>query len=420
MLACPVCRGNFPDDGIRLACPQGCVSLLRTVYNEPHAPLDEYAIGIGRYHRRLPGDASRMTTPLPTIIELPWLSARYPHLELRIVFSGWWPSRGAYMPSGSFKDLEAAAVLSRLSLRPQSTVVLASAGNTAAAFATACTQLQRRCVIVVAEDALPRIYINQPLGDAVTIVTLKGGAAYDDAIALSRRLIDGDRFVLEGGVRNVARRDGMGIALGVVLEADGCMPDVYVQAVGSAAGAIAVLETALKARVRYPEAPLPKLALSQNAPFTPVAQSYRRRSRLLLSDDDTIARYQIEQITAPVLSNMAPPYEMAGGVYDSLRLSGGEVTTVSNQAALACRYEFSAREHVELDGAAAVALASLASFDADVLPQGSRVLLHLTGGREVGNLRQPQIPLSSSVSIETSVARSHPADNELRMQLLGS
>ncbi|MFD0350545.1 hypothetical protein ACFQ0M_40055 [Kitasatospora aburaviensis] len=59
--------------------------------------------------------------------------------DLWVAFSGYWPERGAALATGSFKELEAQAVLARLPERPP-VLVVASAGNTAAAFLRACSQ----------------------------------------------------------------------------------------------------------------------------------------------------------------------------------------------------------------------------------------------------------------------------------------
>ena len=55
------------------------------------------------------------------------------------------------------------------------------------------------------------------------------------------------------------------------VEAIGRLPDVYVQAVGSAAGALAVHEAALRliGDGRFGDRP-PRLVLAQNAPFAPM------------------------------------------------------------------------------------------------------------------------------------------------------
>ncbi len=417
LLTCPACRSRFPDDGSRLSCPYGCVSLLQTLYSDPHAPLDESAHGIGRYHRRLPGIARPLQSGLPVVIDLPWLTARTPQLKLSVVFSGWWPERGAHMPSASFKDLEAAAVLARLALRPQSCLVLASAGNTAAAFASACTRLHRRCIIIVAASALGRIRLPQPQGASVTVIAIDDPATYDDAIALSRAIADDDYFLLEGGVRNVARRDGMGIALGVALERSAQGPDAYLQAIGSGAGAIAVWEAAGRAQQKRPELALPRLGLSQNAPFSPVTRSYSRQSPVLLADDPAIAKRQIAQIMAPVLSNMAPPYALPGGIFDALRASQGQMASVSNAAALSAWHEFREREGVALDGAAAVTLASLSQFPPSFLPAGSRVLVHLTGGSDLNDHDRPRIPLRANITLSYEHAQQVTTAHALRERL---
>ncbi len=69
--------------------------------------------------------------------------------NLWISFNGYWPERGAMFPTATFKDLEAEAVLARLPANFDGVLIVASAGNTAAAFARACGNWQQRCLIVV-------------------------------------------------------------------------------------------------------------------------------------------------------------------------------------------------------------------------------------------------------------------------------
>ncbi|NIR81344.1 MAG: cysteate synthase, partial [Gemmatimonadetes bacterium] len=75
----------------------------------------------------------------------------------------------------------------------------------------------------------------------------------------------------EGGVRNVARRDGMSTSVLEFARLTGEMPVHYVQAVGSGTGGIAAYEAGLRLRDdgRFGER-LPRLHLVQNAPFTPI------------------------------------------------------------------------------------------------------------------------------------------------------
>ena len=77
--------------------------------------------------------------------------------NLFISFNGYWPERGAALPTCSFKDLEAAPTMQRLKERDEgSTLVLASAGNTARAFLHAASLASRPLLLFVPENALPK------------------------------------------------------------------------------------------------------------------------------------------------------------------------------------------------------------------------------------------------------------------------
>ena len=50
--------------------------------------------------------------------------------NLCILFSGYWPEKGAFLESGSFKEFEAIGVVSRVTERTDKVMILSSAGNT--------------------------------------------------------------------------------------------------------------------------------------------------------------------------------------------------------------------------------------------------------------------------------------------------
>src|SRR6202011_2859527 len=107
------------------------------------------------------------------------------------------------------------------------------------------TELDIAVTIVIPLEAWEPLASLVHVGPSVRIVAVADGT-YDDAIGLARRLATREGCVAEGGVRNVARRDGMGTIMLSAVEAIGALPDVYVQAVGSAAGALAAHEAALR------------------------------------------------------------------------------------------------------------------------------------------------------------------------------
>jgi len=381
-LSCPVCELDFEDDGVTLACPRPhAPALLTTRYAARTFECDAAASGIDRYQSWLPGSKRLAQAPrsvtyqseqLNTILNLP---------NLWIAFSGYWPERGAHLETATFKELEVSGVLSRISADNVRALVVASAGNTAAAFARACSETDLPCLIVVPAIGMGRMRFAKPLRPCVRIVCLTG-AAYADAITFSERIAQQDGFVCEGGVKNIGRRDGMATAMLTAVEAIGKLPDYYFQAIGSGAGAIAAHEASkrLVEDSRFGEV-LPRLMLSQNLPFTPIYDSWKRGSREFMSVDTIAGRSLSEQIVASVLSNQRPPYSIAGGMFDVLSESRGGMFAVRNDEVLQALKFFETCERIDIDPAAGVALASLIqAANSGEIDRKATILLHITGG----------------------------------------
>lgn len=84
-------------------------------------------------------------------------------------------------------------------------------------------------------------------------MALEGGS-YNDAISVSRRIVaSAPEFVAEGGVRNVARRDGLAVVLLAAFEAAG----------------------RLRAGVPAGGWPLPRFRVGQNREFAPLYRAWR-------------------------------------------------------------------------------------------------------------------------------------------------
>jgi cysteate synthase len=380
-LICAVCTTHYWDDGSQLACRFGCAGFLQSHYLQSRFEPRPGSATLERYGAWLPGHTHHLTSPLPVLVTLPWLQKRFGIPQLSVVISGYWPRYGAALPTGSFKDLEADAVLARLRLAPEKIVALASAGNTALAFAAAATRAQRRCIIVVTAATRNALQLRAPVDSHVHFVTIDGAARYDDAITLSQLLADADDIVLEGGAKNIARRDGVAAAFLRAVEELGRMPKIYIQAVGSAAGALATVEAAYRLQAAGYDTPLPRLYLAQNAPFTPLTRSWHAGSRELLAEDDTTARTQIGQIAATVLSNTKPPYTAGAGIFEALAATHGKMAAVTNAAAERATVECFAHERILLDPAAAVAIGALEEFATELRGETEPVLLHITGAK---------------------------------------
>ncbi|MGD0245002.1 MAG: cysteate synthase [Streptosporangiaceae bacterium] len=382
-LVCSECGRQYDDDGLILDCSGDHVpALLRTQYSDSSFnPLPEEN-GIFRYRRWLPVIRTPQNTGRTAVYRSYGLARMLRLPNLWIAFNGFWPERDAVFETATFKELEAHTVLGRL---PDSNVILtvASAGNTGAAFAWACSQRRQPCLLIVPGRSLRRFRFRESLHPAVNLVVIDDGD-YPDAIELATAVSRASEFQAEGGVKNVGRRDGLATVLFTAFEEMNQLPTHYFQAVGSGTGAIAVLEAAKRIRNAGVDTMLPRLMLCQNLPFTPIFDAWRMDLKSPAGSADKF-REDIRQVYADELTNWAPPYTTKGGVRDSLVASCGEVMATTNAAARLAVDMFSELEGIDIEPAAGVAVACLrdaaaqGKFDKEAV-----VLLNITGG---GRLR---------------------------------
>ena len=126
-----------------------------------------------------------------------------------------------------------------------------------------------------------------------------------------------------------------------------------------------------------------KLMVSQNEPFIPIYEAWKAGSRSMLPMDNITARKWVEKIDAKVLSNRKPPYPIAGGLYDALTDSGGDVLTATNKEARVAAEIFKEYEKIDIHIAAAVASASLIkAIKNNQVDRKALIMLNITGGGE--------------------------------------
>lgn len=374
---------EFEDRGWTLNDPASRKpSLMRAVYENsrfnPRPELD----GIYRYADWMPVKRVLKKSSAPVTYKSKGLG-RYLGLDnLYITFSGWNPKLGARFRTCSFKETEAYSVLARMEPREKRILVVQSAGNTARAFAQVCSDNRIPVVICIPADSLHDLWFRKKLDKCVKLVTVPHGCDYYDAISIGEKLAEDPGFMLEGGAKNVARRDGMGTTVLSFAEKTGAIPDAYFQAVGSGTGAIAAWENAcrLAGDGRFGSNRM-KVFVGQNAPFSLIFDSWKAGSRDLLPLSPDTGRRQAEIILAKVLSNRKPPYSIAGGLYDVLKASGGDAFLVDNNDIMFWMMQFRNLEGYELLPAACVAVATLAKAVEDgKVGREDMVMLNCTGG----------------------------------------
>ena len=405
---------EFEDKGWTLADPEGgAPSLVRAVYeNTRFNPRDDLD-GMYRYADWLPINRTLKKSCAPVTYKSKGL-ARYLGLDnLYITFSGWCPKVGAKFKTCSFKETEAFSVLARIPRNEKRILVVQSAGNTARAFAQVCSDNRIPVVICVPEDSLHDLWFRKKLHKCVKLIAVPHGCDYYDAIALGDKLAENPGFFLEGGAKNIARRDGMGTTVLSFAEATGRIPDAYFQAVGSGTGAIAAWENAcrLGADGRFGENKM-RVYVAQNKPFTLMYDSWKAGSRELLPLDPDAGRRQAEIILAKVLSNRKPPYSIAGGLFDTLKASGGDVFLADNNDIMYWMMQFRNLEGFELLPASCVAVTALAQAVAEgKVGKEDYVMLNCTGGGTLGAMSKgfvfkvPDLIISPDTPSEEVIAK---------------
>ena len=403
-LECVATGREFEDTGWILTDPQ-CKepSLVRARYAKRQLDVKPAEWGLYRYADWLPVRRMLKGSSAPVTYRSKGLAEHLGLSNLWITFNGYFPAIGATMTTCSFKETEAYSVCGRIPEDEKRVLVVASAGNTARAFAKVCSDNNIPLLLSVPYDNIGALWFDAPLNPCVKLISCAPGGDYFDAIYLSDLALKGPGFYAEGGAKNIARRDGMACTVLSAVTAIGRIPDYYFQAVGSGTGAIAAWEAnqRLIADGRFGQNTM-KLMVSQNAPFVPMYDAWQADSRAMLPYDEDKARRDAEiidakvlsnrhppygirggLIDAKVLSNRKPPYSLAGGLYDALKATDGEMFAVTNAMARKARKLFKELEGVDIYSAAGVAMASLINaVAAGKVERDATIMLNITGGGE--------------------------------------
>ena len=375
----------FDDAGWTLADPEcDTPAMVRAVYEDKKFEISDDLDGFYRFSKWLPVKRTLKHSHAPVTYRSEALASCLGLENLYITFSGYFPKIGACMETCSFKETEAYSVCARLPEDNKRVLVVASAGNTARAFAKVCSDNNIPLLLSVPQDNISALWFHRPLNDCVKIIAAPAGCDYFDAIVLADKVCKSPKFLAEGGAKNIARRDGMGTTLLSAVEKIGRIPDAYFQAIGSGTGTIAVWENNLRLIEdgRFGSHKM-RLYPSQNDPFTIMYDSWKAASRALVPLSAEEARHQAAEIKAKVLSNRKPPYSLAGGLFDAISDAGGDIYKVTNDELDFWKEKFRELEGIDIYSAASVAVASLEKAVADgTVKKDEVIMLNITGGGE--------------------------------------
>ncbi len=379
-LKCLKCGKEYGQE-YRLTC-ENDNAFLRAEYFEKKLDLRNQP-GMGRFHSWLPIQEELTTDAGPITYKSEAFARELGLSNLYIGFSGYWPEKGAFIKTCSFKELEAYPTMQLLKETGGKAIVLASAGNTGRAFAHVSALTGIDAYIVVPDSGVSKLWLPEEPTESIHLISMGPGNDYTDAINLAGRIAKLPGMIPEGGARNVARRDGMGTVMLDAAVTIGKIPDHYFQAVGSGTGGISAWEAALRLRAdgQFGQK-LPKLQLAQNLPFVPMYNAWQERRREIIPElDMKDAKKQIEDTYATVLTNRAPPYGVTGGLYDALVDTGGIMYAITKEEALEAKALFESLEGIDILPPSAVAAASLLkAVEAGKISRDETILLNIAGG----------------------------------------
>ncbi|MBP5210502.1 MAG: cysteate synthase [Bacteroidales bacterium] len=405
---------EFEDAGWTMFDLQGdSPSLIRAVYQNPKFSPRNDLDGIYRYADWMPVKRILSNSCAPVTYRSKKLGKFLGLKNLYITFSGWNPKIKARFKTCSFKETEAYSVLARLDENEKRILIVQSAGNTARAFAQVCSDNRIPVVICIPSDCLRELWFRKRLHKCVKVIAVPPGYDYYDAITLGEKLSIDPGYLLEGGAKNIARRDGMGTTVLSFAEKTGRIPDAYFQAVGSGTGAIAAWENACRLAEDggFGENDM-KVYVAQNKPFTLIYDSWKAGSANLSPLTEEEGRQRAEKILAKVLSNRKPPYGIHGGLFEVLQKSGGDVFLADNDDILYWMMQFRELEGYDILPAAAVAVSALAqAVKEERLKRDDYVMLNCTGGGVIGSMskgcvyKEPDLVIDPETPAEEIISK---------------
>jgi cysteate synthase len=354
-------------------------ALLVTEYST-QLSIDNSKDGMLKYQDWLPNIGLSQRNAGTTTYKANELGAQIGMNNLWVTFHGYWPEKDGMCPTGSFKDMEAVPTIMRLKEKGCKGMICASAGNTARAFAYFCGLENFPLIVIVGKDHAERLYLpaNHP-NKSVKLIVIEDGDYYDAKVFSKKISQHLDLWQMEGGIHNVARRDGIGSLIIDAAFAIGELPAHYFQGIGGGPGPVGVHEMANRLiEAELFEGPVPRQHVSQNEEHCPIHNAWQAK-RPHLTDSD-FPDEEVE-VFSDYLLNKAPAYEIKGGVYDTLVESNGQTYIVSKEDAKKAKTIFESIEGIDIMSPAAVALASLMqALDSGDIGADDCTVLNISGG----------------------------------------
>jgi threonine synthase len=261
-------------------------------------------------------------------------------------------------PTGSFKDRGMVVAVAKAVEAGARVVVCASTGNTAASAAAYAARAGLRAAVLVPRGRVAAGKLAQAVMHGARILAVDGN--FDEALALVRRLADGDGVALVNSV-NPHRLEGQKTAAFEIVEALGGEPDLLALPVGNA-GNITAYHKGF-AELAAPGRPRLRFLGVQAAGANPLVRG------------EPVARP--ETVASAIRIGRPASWE---GAVAAVAATGGAFVDVTDAEIVAAQRRLAREEGVFVEPASAAPIAGLFRWQAEGrLPAGLRVVAVLTG-----------------------------------------
>lgn len=259
-----------------------------------------------------------------------------------------WIKDERQQPTGSFKDRQAASTITALKAKGIDEIVIASAGNAAAAYAAYCARAGIKLWVFLT-NSVPAEKMRELALYGAEVV--KVTATYDQAKDIAANFAQHRGIFLDTGAKAIPNKESMKtIAFEIVEQLGWKAPDWYIQSVSGGLGPIGVI----KGFEELVEAGLiekvPKIGIVQAAGCAPMVQSWERGL------DKAEAVIPDTLITVLATGDPGLAYELIKGGIDKY---GGAMVAVEDGETFRAMRRIARMEGYSTEPAASVAFAGL-------------------------------------------------------------
>ena len=313
-----------------------------------------------------------------------------------------------YGPTNSFKDRQAAVAVAVLQEAEVHEMVIASTGNAAVAYASACAQAGIKLWVFMTSLVPPEKLREVALFGAEVI---KVSGTYDQTKQIAAEFARRRNLLLDRGASSLAARESMKtIAYEIVEQSGWRAPDWYIQAVSGGLGPLGVyhgfqelLQMGLIDRV-------PKLAVVQADGCSPMVKAFKAGK--------SVAEPVIPETRIAILST-GDPGKSYTYLWKLVEKFGGTMESVSDARAWAAMKSVAKTDGISMEPAAAVAFAGLQKMVAHELVGGQPmvgkdelVVVNCTGH----TFSVEKHILGDQLSVDVEIEEQEPARDGLRLR----